>query len=50
MATTVLAVLIVVLAMISAVQVYRIGDSGAQAAWGDRQYLTPTARPQGING
>ena len=46
LATTVLAALIVVLAMISAVQVYRIGDSGAQAAWGDRQYLTPSAPRQ----
>lgn len=49
-AATVLATLVVVLAVISAVQVYRIGDSGAQAAWGDRQYLPPTAPPLGING
>ncbi len=49
-AATVLAILLVVFAVVSAVQVYRIGDSGAQAAWGDRQYLAPTARPQGING
>ena len=40
---TVLAGLVVVFAVISAVQVYRIGDSGAQAAWGDRQYLPPSA-------
>ncbi len=45
LAAAVLAVLVVVLAVISAVQVYRIGDSGAQAAWGDRQYLAPSAHP-----
>ncbi|MBV9920675.1 MAG: hypothetical protein JOY78_07475 [Pseudonocardia sp.] len=44
-AAAVLAVLVTVLAVISAVQVYRIGDSGAQAAWGDRQYLAPSGRP-----
>jgi hypothetical protein len=42
-AAAVLAVLLVVFAGISAVQVYRIGDSGAQAAWGDRQYAAPSA-------
>lgn len=35
-----LAVLTVVLAVVSAVQVYRIGDSGARAAWSDKQYVT----------
>lgn len=37
-----LAVLAVVFAVVSAVQVYRIGDSGARAAWSDKQYLTST--------
>jgi uncharacterized membrane protein len=46
-AAAVLAILVVLLAVISAVQVYRIGDSGAQAAWGDRQYLPSTAYPPG---
>lgn len=41
----VLAGLTVVLAVVSAVQVYRIGDSGARAAWADRQYVTPTGGP-----
>jgi Family of unknown function (DUF6444) len=50
LAAAVLAVLVVVLAVICAVQVYRIGDSGAQAAWGDRQYLAPSAPPPGANG
>ena len=39
----VLAVLVVVLAVTSAVQVIRIGDSGARAAWGETTYLPPTA-------
>ena len=43
LAAAVLAGLVVVLAVVSAVQVYRIGDSGAQAAWGDRQYVAPSA-------
>jgi uncharacterized membrane protein len=34
--TTVVAVLAVVAALASGVQVYRVGDSGARAAWGDR--------------
>jgi hypothetical protein len=34
----VLAVLVVVFAVVSAVQVVRIGDSGARAAWGGVQY------------
>ena len=38
----VLAALTIVLAVVSAVQVYRIGDSGARAAWGDRQYVAAT--------
>jgi uncharacterized membrane protein len=37
----VLAALTVVLAVVSGVQVYRIGESGARAAWGDVQYITP---------
>ncbi|HEY0816452.1 MAG TPA: DUF2231 domain-containing protein [Pseudonocardia sp.] len=45
LAAAVFAVLVIVFAVVSAVQVYRIGDSGAQAAWGDRQYLAPSARP-----
>jgi uncharacterized membrane protein len=49
-AAAVLAALVVVLAVVSAVQVYRIGDSGAQAAWGDRQYLAPSTRPPGAGG
>ena len=36
----VLAALTIVLAVVSAVQVYRIGDSGARAAWADKQYVT----------
>ena len=40
----VLAALAVVLAVVSAVQVYRIGDSGARAAWSDKQYVTPAGR------
>lgn len=35
-ATTAVAVLAVVAALASGVQVYRVGDSGAKAAWGDR--------------
>ena len=34
----VLAALTIVLALVTAVQVYRIGDSGAQAVWGGRVY------------
>lgn len=37
----VLAVLVVVLAAASAVQVVRIGDSGAKAAWSGTQYTAP---------
>ena len=43
LAPTVLAALAVVAALASTVQVYRVGDSGARAAWGDarlRQRLT----------
>ncbi|MDT7614264.1 MAG: hypothetical protein QOF00_1711 [Pseudonocardiales bacterium] len=48
----VLAALTVVLAVVSAVQVYRIGDSGATAAWSGRQYVTqsPGPRPGGAAG
>jgi hypothetical protein len=35
--------LIVVFAVLSGVQVVRIGDSGAQAAWSDTQYTAPSA-------
>jgi predicted membrane protein DUF2231 len=44
----VLAVLIVALAAVCAVQVFRIGDSGARAAWGDIHYVQqprPVGRP-----
>jgi uncharacterized membrane protein len=34
--TTVVAVLAVVAALAAGVQVYRVGDSGARAAWGDK--------------
>lgn len=37
----VLSVLTVALAVVSAVQVVRIGDSGARAAWSDTQYTAP---------
>lgn len=37
-----LTVLVIVLAAVSAVQVVRIGDSGARAVWHDTQYVTPT--------
>lgn len=40
-----LASLTVVLAVVSAVQVYRIGDSGARAAWSDKQYTAETVSP-----
>lgn len=43
----VLAGLTVVLAVVSAVQVYRIGDSGARAAWADKQYVAPAPRLRG---
>ncbi|WP_098956950.1 DUF2231 domain-containing protein [Pseudonocardia sp. N23] len=42
----VLAVLTVVFAVVSAVQVVRIGDSGARAAWGEVTYA-PQPRPAG---
>ena len=41
----VLAALTVVLAVVSAVQVDRIGDSGARAAWADKQYVTQSYGP-----
>jgi hypothetical protein len=46
----VLAGLAVVFAVVSAVQVYRIGDSGARAAWSDKQYVTPVGRRAGESG
>jgi uncharacterized membrane protein len=45
-ALIVLAALTVVFATVSAVQVVRIGDSGARAAWGSVQYV-PQPRPAG---
>jgi hypothetical protein len=36
-----LAALTVVLGVVSAVQVVRIGDSGARAAWAEKQYTAP---------
>jgi hypothetical protein len=36
-----LAALTVVLGMVSAVRVVRIGDSGARAAWAEKQYTAP---------
>ncbi len=46
----VLAALTVALAVVSAVQVYRIGDSGARAAWADKQYVTQPYGPGGGEG
>src|SRR5436190_1315190 len=43
----VLAALTVVLAVVTAVQVVRIGDSGARAAWGDTHYVE---QPRGGDG
>lgn len=43
-ATTTVAVLAVVAAVASGVQVYRVGDSGAKAAWGDRISSSARAR------
>ena len=43
----VLAALTIVLAVVSAVQVYRIGDSGARAAWADTHYVTPSVDARG---
>lgn len=42
--TAVVCVLTVALAVVSAVQIVRIGDSGARAAWGDVHYA-PQPRP-----
>jgi hypothetical protein len=41
------AVLVVGFAVTSAVQVVRIGDSGARAAWADTNYVAPAAHHQG---
>ncbi|GAA4112154.1 hypothetical protein GCM10022415_06720 [Knoellia locipacati] len=41
--TTVVAIVAVVIGLASAVQVYRVGDSGARAAWGDA--ATQSGRP-----
>jgi hypothetical protein len=46
LALVVLAVLAVALAGASAVQVFRIGDTGARAVWGDVTF-TPQPRPVG---
>jgi hypothetical protein len=43
-ATVVLAGVVVVLAVVSVVQVVRIGDSGARAAWGSVQYVQQRGR------
>ncbi len=43
----VLAALTVALAVVSGVQVYRIGDSGARAAWADTQYVTQSVDARG---
>ena len=45
-ASTVVATLAVVLALVTGVQVYRVGDSGARAAWGDRVGST-SVQPSG---
>ena len=42
--TVVVAVLAVIFAVVCTVQVVRIGDSGARAAWGDRTYVEQTPR------
>jgi uncharacterized membrane protein len=39
--TTVVAVLAVIAAVAAGVQVFRVGDSGARAAWGDRVSSAP---------
>jgi hypothetical protein len=46
-ATVALSVITVLLAVVTAVQVVRIGDSGARAAWGDKQYIqqAPPSHP-----
>lgn len=44
-AAAVLAGLTILLAAVSAAQVYRIGDSGARAAWSDKQYVTQSFGP-----
>jgi uncharacterized membrane protein len=45
--TTVVAVLAVVAALAAGVQVYRVGDSGARAAWGDRVGVADHGQPGG---
>jgi hypothetical protein len=45
--SVVLSGLTVVLAVITTVQVVRIGDSGARAAWGDMQYVQQAPPPGG---
>jgi uncharacterized membrane protein len=42
LAAGMIAALTVVLAVVSAVQVYRIGDAGARAVWSNTQYVTST--------
>jgi hypothetical protein len=46
-AAVLVAVLTVLLAVVCAVQVFRIGDSGARAAWGDVHYTPQTHARQG---
>jgi uncharacterized membrane protein len=48
--TVVLAVVTVALAATSAIQVVRIGDSGARAAWAQTQYVSPAPRHQESEG
>ncbi|WP_163507156.1 DUF2231 domain-containing protein [Fodinicola acaciae] len=45
-ATIGLAALVVLFAVLSCVQVVRVGDSGARAAWSDTQYTAPSDRGQ----
>lgn len=42
-----LAAVVIALAAVSTVQVVRIGDSGARAAWSDKQYLPPRQHGKG---
>jgi hypothetical protein len=43
----VLSAAVVVFAVLSGVQVVRIGDSGARAAWGDATYVSQPAQHGG---
>jgi hypothetical protein len=48
--TVLVAVLTVVFAVVCGVQVFRIGDSGARAAWGDVHYAPQQPRTQSLEG